>query len=126
MRESSLWNAIRKAGLFDWAERIESHCTPGLPDVHGIIDGREVWVELKVCPNWLEPAQVIWHRRWSQMGMRNGFILLGGYEGVVELHPSSHASPRLRDIPPAGIKVYRPSPEWVPQLRCHICKTLDS
>lgn len=77
MKESALWAHLRNSHVFDWAERVESVVTPGLPDVHALIEDHEVWVELKVTPVRLRPAQQIWHKRWAQMG-RQSVILARG------------------------------------------------
>jgi hypothetical protein len=48
--ESKLWQNLRDntkdCGVF-WT-RIESWATPGIPDLHGVVDGHAFWVELKV------------------------------------------------------------------------------
>lgn len=59
-------------GVFDWAERIEPGGTsPGVPDIHALIDGNEVWVELKRWPLVIRQSQAIWHGRWASLGKKS-------------------------------------------------------
>jgi hypothetical protein len=116
LKESSLWAKIKAAKVFDWAERIESITCPGIPDVHGVILGLELWVELKVSPVVLRPAQVLWHRRWHSLGQRNGSILAYGPKGFA-LWPSGVAGPRQRDLGPPEWSWAAKAPGWVDGLR---------
>lgn len=73
--ESAFWQRLKKAKVFDWAERLECDSAPGLPDVHGLINGVEMWVELKagVCLK-IRKSQSIWHQNWAKLGKKS-FIL---------------------------------------------------
>lgn len=62
--------------------RVENAADPGTPDVNGCFEGREYWVELKVCTNkikivdprnTLEDSQIVWHFKRS---LQKGSILL--------------------------------------------------
>ena len=57
---------LREAGWF--VQRIESPVSPGLPDILAIREGYLVWIELKVHPNTLSPAQKSWHETFLKMG----------------------------------------------------------
>lgn len=54
MSEKTLWNKVKK-WLPGVAERVENLCDPGTPDVHGVCEGGEYWVELKAPGTLLEP-----------------------------------------------------------------------
>ena len=86
--ESTLWKNLREGtkelGVF-WT-RLESWSSPGVPDLHGILDGHAFWLELKVHrlnslnKIALRPHQIAWQIRYS------------GYSGNVWNlvgHPSS-------------------------------------
>ena len=86
--ESKLWRKLkegtREQDVF-WT-RLESWATPGIPDLHGIVDGYPFWLELKLHKlkslNYinLSPHQIAWQIRYSG---ENGCVL-----NLVE-HPSS-------------------------------------
>ena len=51
--ESRLWQNLKK-GTADYPvhwTRLESWATPGVPDLHGVMEGRAFWIELKVEKN---------------------------------------------------------------------------
>ena len=85
--ETQLWKKLQKAtkDYVHWM-RIESWALPGIPDLHGIINGKTFWVELKVHrlkslnSLRLSPHQINWQVQYS------------GHGGVVwnlVSHPSS-------------------------------------
>lgn len=86
--ESKLWHKLREGtqdlGVF-WT-RLESWATPGIPDLHGIIDGTSFWLELKVHrlkslkSIALRPHQIAWQTRY--------FMNKGQVYNLVH-HPSS-------------------------------------
>ena len=62
--------------------RVENAADPGTPDVNGCIEGREYWIELKVCTNkikvvkpesTLKDSQIVWH---LNRGLQKGSIFL--------------------------------------------------
>ena len=71
--ESTLWKNLREGtkelGVF-WT-RLESWSSPGVPDLHGILDGHAFWLELKVHrlnslnKIALRPHQIAWQIRYS-------------------------------------------------------------
>ena len=71
--ESQLWYKLRDGtkdlGVF-WT-RLESWASPGVPDLHGIINGHPFWLELKVHrlkslkSITLRPHQISWQIRYS-------------------------------------------------------------
>lgn len=70
MKEKNFWAAIKRADLFDHADRIESVVTPGFPDVVYGVRGFTGLLELKVerqvkrpLNKAFEPAQYAWHAR---------------------------------------------------------------
>ena len=86
--ESTLWKNLREGtkdlGVF-WT-RLESWSSPGVPDLHGILDGHAFWLELKVHrlnslnKIALRPHQIAWQIRYSRYS-GNVWNLVG--------HPSS-------------------------------------
>ena len=71
--ESKLWKHLKQnteSKVF-WT-RIESWSLPGVPDLHGIIEGKPFWLELKVHrlkkinSLLLSPHQKLWQIRYSQ------------------------------------------------------------
>jgi len=83
MTEALLYNRLKSVPNVHW-QRIESANTgSGIPDLNGIYfdkdlpfinQGVEFWVELKIGPPRLRPAQVAWHVRAHAQG-RRAFIL---------------------------------------------------
>lgn len=61
--------------------RIESHATAlGIPDVNAVIQGRDVWIELKHCLSWtdeltLRGSQHRWMQERIKAGAKNVWIL---------------------------------------------------
>ena len=75
--ETKLWKLIKKNLSNIYWQRFENWATPGIPDCHGIKDGIEVWVELKVIHSKkinLSPFQKSWHFRHSLHGGRSFII----------------------------------------------------
>ena len=103
--ESKLWHRLRASAAaqpFHWT-RLESWATPGVPDVHGMINGHAFWLELKICnnklrvnlPKLLSPHQIAWQTAYLQNGgsvynlvdrPRSGLLELyaAGYEAIVD------------------------------------------
>tara|TARA_Y100000114_G_scaffold99180_1_gene92369 strand:+ start:3359 stop:3745 length:387 start_codon:yes stop_codon:yes gene_type:complete len=75
-KESDLWrriNLIQKTEPTWHLMRIESNTINGIPDVNGIIDGNEFWVELKAnnAKNvGLSKYQINWHLKRLRVGGR--------------------------------------------------------
>ena len=74
MRESQFW-ALIKNKLPGHVERIENAIAKGTPDVNMCINGREVWIELKVLDEKgrfkkgePSPEQRLWHRKRQENG----------------------------------------------------------
>ena len=76
MKESDLWrriNLIQKTEPTWHLVRIESNTINGIPDVNGIIDGKDFWLELKVndAKNvGLSKYQVNFHLKRRRLGGR--------------------------------------------------------
>jgi hypothetical protein len=74
--ESQLWSKFKEGtlGLGVYWTRLETWATPGIPDVHGIKEGKSFWVELKVSKLKslnkvdLRPHQIAWQTRYSSHG----------------------------------------------------------
>lgn len=82
--EQRLWDAMRKAKPHGfWLQRIENVVMSGMPDVHAAGPRRASWVELKAPKRpkreatplmgreGLNPAQINWHLKAAQMGVRS-------------------------------------------------------
>ena len=75
--ESKLWKKLKQNAAHTgviWT-RLESWALPGVPDLHGIVDGHAFWVELKVHRLksfkfvQLRPHQIAWQTQYvSQKG----------------------------------------------------------
>lgn len=71
--EKDIYKALCTISGIHWT-RIETSTEAGIPDLNGIADGIEFWVELKMAPIRLRPAQVAWHKRALLEG-RRAFVL---------------------------------------------------
>lgn len=69
MIENDIYKKLCKIPDFYWM-RIESTTGSGIPDLNGIHNGIEFWVELKIGTPRLRPAQVAWHTRAKAQGRR--------------------------------------------------------
>ena len=83
-KETKFWNVIKKntGHLVHWT-RIESWAGQGIPDLHGIRQGRTVFVELKVTESDrinLSPFQIAWNYKHVLHGGRS-FIMLQHLKG---------------------------------------------
>ena len=74
LTESKIWSYINKIQKQkkNWHfVRIESNTVNGIPDVNGVINGREYWIELK-CNRGnnigLSKYQLLWHSKRVQSG----------------------------------------------------------
>lgn len=105
MKESQFWQLIKKATNknIHWM-RLESWSMAGLPDLHGIVEGVEVWCELKVSRGSrvvLSPHQISWlMKRWR----------LGGNSFIIIYTPSDsltrvYRGDRAKDIATLGVEV---------------------
>ena len=73
--ESKLWKQLKQNTEREgfWT-RIESWSLPGVPDLHGIVDGKAFWLELKVHKLkkinslLLSPHQKLWQIRYTMSG----------------------------------------------------------
>ena len=77
--ESRLWKNLRQNTVgypIHWT-RLESWSTPGVPDVHGMWEGKSFWIELKIDRNkkvrpnlkkLLRPHQISWQTSYSKHG----------------------------------------------------------
>ena len=82
-KETKFWNVIKKntSHLIHWT-RIESWAGQGIPDLHGISEGRTVFVELKVTESYsisISPFQKAWNFNHVLHGGRS-FIMLQHHE----------------------------------------------
>ena len=75
--ESKLWHKLRdNLPSVQWT-RFENWAVPGVPDVHGIDNGIDIFIELKITKNNkinLSPFQISWNYKHSLKGGRN-FIM---------------------------------------------------
>ena len=63
-RESLLWQRIKKLKLEGQIFRIESNTINGIPDIYWLINGKNIWIELKsndVKNLGLSKYQINWH-----------------------------------------------------------------
>lgn len=114
MTENDIYKKLCKIPNFYW-QRIESTTSSGIPDLNGIHNGIEFWVELKIGIPRLRPAQVAWHTKAKAQGRR--VFILSSYEegytlwkgitykpiGQGHLTPTNRPlimSPGLEDITP--------------------------
>ena len=82
--ETKFWKQVKKNLPNIYWQRFENWATPGVPDCHGIKDGIEVWVELKVIHSKkinLSPFQKSWHFTHSLHGGRS-FIMGTPNDGI--------------------------------------------
>ena len=89
--ESKLWKLLKKntQGKIHWT-RIESWAGSGIPDLHGISDGVDVWVELKVTQSKqirLSPFQHSWNFQHTLHGGRSFIMLQALKERLLYIFP---------------------------------------
>ena len=89
MRESSLWSSLKSSKQLDFAVRIESSTSPGIPDVYFATGtGITGWIELKVVPDTrrkllvqgtghgqLRPLQVLWAKQATEKNIFSCVLL---------------------------------------------------
>lgn len=77
MRETEVWQKLKRCLARVHWQRIETVTSAGVPDVNGCLDGVEFWIELKVLTGTrklrfqhdLKPTQVAWlTKRWMNGG----------------------------------------------------------
>ena len=76
-RESLLWQKVKKGLNKCFLTRIESSTINGIPDIHGVSNGKIFWVELKSDEHnypKLNKWQIVWINRYVKAG-GNVFIL---------------------------------------------------
>ena len=90
-RESLLWQKVKKNFSQCFLTRIESSTINGIPDIHGVSNGKVFWIELKSdeanYPK-LNKWQIVWINR---------YIKAGGVVFILEETPSQRS-----------LKLYRP------------------
>lgn len=90
-RESLLWQKVKKNFDKCFLTRIESSTINGIPDIHGVVNGKVFWIELKSdeanYPK-LNKWQIVWINR---------YIKAGGVVFILEETPSKRS-----------LKLYRP------------------
>ena len=90
-RESLLWQKVKKNFDKCFLTRIESSTINGIPDVHGVVNGKVFWIELKSdeanYPK-LNKWQIVWINR---------YIKAGGVVFILDETPSQRS-----------LKLYRP------------------
>ena len=68
--EAQFWNTLKKNLPKNWfVNRIENRIGGGVPDVYICIDGKSLWLELKVTKTHrvsVSPHQIAWHYSLSQ------------------------------------------------------------
>jgi len=97
--ESRMWHKLRDGtkdlGVF-WT-RLESWASPGVPDLHGIVDGKSFWIELKVHrlkslkKIQLRPHQIAWQIRYATELGRVWNLVEQPSSGTVNLFHGSRA-----------------------------------
>lgn len=86
--ESKFWGQIREGMMtsVDWL-RLENLVTAGPPDVNGCLDGREVWIELKIMTNGrvtLRHSQYLWfYNRVFKAKATNVFLVARSEKCIV-------------------------------------------
>lgn len=86
--QGQVMSALRRDG---WTvDNIESPTSPGIPDIHAIKDGREIWIEVKVTWSFT-PWQPRWCAAYLAAGGRDLFIIQ--YQGR-----SKYGWMKLRDV----------------------------
>lgn len=92
-KETALWQRCRtgiknleKCGYRTHFERIENGAGEGNPDVEGVIDGAQSWIELKtnkrparentVIRSKTRESQSIWHRQRTEAGSKIHWVLI--------------------------------------------------
>ncbi len=94
--ESQFWHRLRKATQSQpicWT-RLESWATPGVPDLHGIVDGYSFWFELKICknklrtnlPKLLSPHQIAWQTAYLRHGGKVWNLVDRPRSGLLDLY----------------------------------------
>lgn len=90
--ESKLWHNIRdNLPQVQWT-RFENWAVPGVPDVHGIDQGVNIFIELKITKNNrinLSPFQIAWNYKHSLKGGRAFIIAEALGLGALCVFPSS-------------------------------------
>ena len=75
--ESKLWHEVKEnLPQVQWT-RFENWAVPGVPDVHGIDQGIDIFIELKITKNNrinLSPFQIAWNYKHSLKGGRSFII----------------------------------------------------
>ena len=69
--EAKLWNLVKKLNNKYYFERIESPIGRGVPDVHGVIENKIFWLELKAnsSKNYgISKWQINWHVDYQRAG----------------------------------------------------------
>jgi len=96
--EKLLWNRVKDI-LPGVVARVENGATPGYPDVHGIYNGRDYWVELKVVgskfrehiPNefllkLFQESQVVWALKRIKYAEYKRLFLLVGFKDFMAFY----------------------------------------
>ena len=82
--ESKFWKRLQKTTLdqgVHWT-RLESWAVPGVPDLHGIVNGYAFWVELKINnlkslkSISLSPLQISWQIQYCDHAAKSGTWLI--------------------------------------------------
>lgn len=95
MKEARLWEWLRERLQSGHFTRVESDCSPGLPDVNYCVERSEGWIELKAAKRatgapfrvrgGLRPAQIRWINTHTAHG---GVVWI-----IVSVGPSVHTLP---------------------------------
>lgn len=86
MTESDLFKLLKRRMPGVWMHRIENVIQPGCFDINALVDGQEVWLELKVFKTHLPPeklglrsSQINWvFQRLRNRGIKNLFVISVG------------------------------------------------
>ena len=77
--EAQFWNTLKKNLPKNWfVNRIENRIGGGVPDVYICIDGKSLWLELKVTKSHrvsVSPHQIAWHYSLSQSKGESFFLV---------------------------------------------------
>jgi hypothetical protein len=79
------WLITRLSGEGVHIQRFEDRFHPGIPDMNVCFDGQEIWIECKVYPNKLSPAQRIWHGKRIKSGGTCCTMTLKGTHVVISV-----------------------------------------
>ncbi len=106
--ETKFWNLIKKHtdSYVHWS-RLESLASPGVPDLNGCYESKEIWIELKVLttrtdksfPKW-RPLQIAWQTSRTRVGGCVWNLVHHPSSASVLIMDGQHLARRLMDRDP--------------------------